>query len=646
MTTTTSRSETLGRLAYGTLFVVALPLALVLWAARLDALIPLPAYGSPIVGGVVAGVGVLVMIVTTAALWIYGRGLPMSAYPPERFVTSWTYRYLANPMYVGAVILSLGLSLALQSPAGLWIVTPFLAVAATAWVLGFERQVTREHFGATIRQPLLKLPDASSDRPTQWDRISVYLLVFLPWLLLFQAVELLGVPRGAIDGWMSWDRALPVIPWTELIYFVTYPLLIAVPFVAASRADLRWFMTRGWIATALIIPMYLLIPVIAEAKPVVGDGLLETMLRWEREGDQPVTAFPAFHVVWMLLATIVYARRWRRLSMLWWTLAIGVAISCVTVGMHAAIDVVAGVIATVVVVRAERIWEWVRVRSERLANSWHEVMIGPVRLINHGIYAAVGSWIGIVVMVGLAGPESLWPLVAVSASSIVGAALWAQLVEGSPQLLRPYGYYGSVTGAAIALVVLGLIGYNGWHLAAAMTIGCSLAQAVNRGRCLVQGCCHGAEADAAVGIRYLHPRSRVTRLSSLGGRPLHPTQLYSALWMLTVTAILLRLWWVGAGLELIVGFYFLLTGLGRFVEEHYRGEPQTRIIAGLRLYQWLALAFIVAGALLTSAGWTPAPAPTLPTSATLAAATLFATLTYIAYGIDFPHLNARFSRLV
>jgi prolipoprotein diacylglyceryltransferase len=185
-----------------------------------------------------------------------------------------------------------------------------------------------------------------------------------------------------------------------------------------------------------------------------------------------------------------------------------------------------------------------------------------------------------------------------------------------------------------------------WPLLGALAVGAALTQAIGRGRCFVQGCCHGSECDAWLGVRYWHPRSRVVRLSPLANRPLHPTQLYSAGWMLLVAAVLLRLWMLGAGLQLIVGIYFVLAGLGRFVEEHYRGEPQTQVWAGFRLYQWLAIGFVVAGAWISALGWTPAPAPTLPTPGDLAAITAFGVFAYIAYGVDFPTLKARFSRLV
>src|SRR5512140_1089575 len=91
------------RLAFGALFVVLLPVLLIEWALRLDAWVPLPALGAPNIGYlfIVAGVGA--MLAGTAALWRFGQGLPMSAFPPERLVTRGIYRFIADPLYVGAV---------------------------------------------------------------------------------------------------------------------------------------------------------------------------------------------------------------------------------------------------------------------------------------------------------------------------------------------------------------------------------------------------------------------------------------------------------------------------------------------------------------------------------------------------------------
>ena len=51
-----------------------------------------------------------------------------------------------------------------------------------------------------------------------------------------------------------------------------------------------------------------------------------------------------------------------------------------------------------------------------------------------------------------------------------------------------------------------------------------------------------AKPRQSLGIRYEHPLSRVVRLTDLGGVPVHPTPLYSMVWMFIVGWVLVRLW--------------------------------------------------------------------------------------------------------
>jgi prolipoprotein diacylglyceryltransferase len=268
-----------------------------------------------------------------------------------------------------------------------------------------------------------------------------------------------------------------------------------------------------------------------------------------------------------------------------------------------------------------------------------------VRVINHGMWAALGGVTGVLLATMLVGREAFAWIVATTIVAIVSAALWAQVVEGSPQLLRPFGYFGSVLGVALVGVMAIANGRDGWLLLASMGTGGCLTVAFGRMRCLVQGCCHGREVHASWGIHYTHPRSRVVRLGALGGVALHPAPLYSALWALVSCAVLVRLWFLSAPLPFIAGVSLLLAGLGRFVEEHFRGEPQTAQVAGLRLYQWLAIALVLAGALMTCVAGASAPAPTPLSVGHVPAVLLLFAFIAAAYGVDFPESGVRFSRL-
>lgn len=633
-----------GRLAYMALFALALPALLVAWAIRLDTVLPLPAYGSVAQGAGVAIAGLALMTLATRDLWVHGRGLPASPFPPERLVTRGVYRIIAHPIYLGAVLVALSVSLATRSAAGLWIVSPVLALAAATFVIGFEDDSTRRRYGA-LPAPLLRLPGHSDAPPLAIERAAVYVLVFLPWLVLYLGIEYLGVPPDARSTYFAWDWSLPVIPWTEAIYAATYPFALLAPLAASRKSELRRFALGGLWATAIIIPLYLLLPLVAQAKPVPGQGVWQTVMTAERQHDQPVTAFPAFHVVWSCLAAQLYAARWPRLWWLWWTIVAALAASCVTTGMHAAADVVAGFAAYALVARREAVWRRLRNGAELLANSWRETTIGPVRLMNHGIYTALGATVGLIIGVALAGSQNVGWLTAMTLAGMIGAALWAQVVEGSPQLLRPFGYFGTVVTAVVLALVASLVGADAWLLFVSFGVGACFAQAIGRMRCLAQGCCHGREAPDFLGIRYVHPLSRVVRLTALGGVSVHPTPLYSMLWMVLVGLVLLRLWALAAPLQFIAGTYFILVGLGRFVEEHFRGEPQTSVIAGLRLYQWLSIAFVVGGAVLTTLEPTAAPGAIAFDPGVLPIALVVGAICYIAYGADLPGSNRRFSRL-
>jgi prolipoprotein diacylglyceryltransferase len=227
-----------------------------------------------------------------------------------------------------------------------------------------------------------------------------------------------------------------------------------------------------------------------------------------------------------------------------------------------------------------------------------------------------------------------------AAAGLVGAGLWAQWVEGSPRLMRPFGFYGGLFSVMAAC----WLAPDPWLMLGAYSVAGPWLQGLGRLRCLVQGCCHGAPADPRAGIRYTHPRSRVLRIAGLAGTPVHATPLYSIACNLVTALAVARLWSVGAPLSLIGGVFLIMNGLGRFVEEAYRGEPQTPVFAGLRMYQWIAIGTIVAGAAITTIPTAGAPSGQWTVTG-LPVAALFGAIAALALGFDAPESNRRFGRL-
>jgi hypothetical protein len=385
---------------------------------------------------------------------------------------------------------------------------------------------------------------------------------------------------------------------------------------------------------ATVFPLYLFLPTHAPFRPFDGAGPLAAMLRLEHALDMPGEALPSFHVIWAMLAACAIGRA----AVPW---AVLVAFSCVMNGMHSIADVAGGLIAGLLLIRADRVWQWLRNTAERIANSWREWRAGPFRFINHGLYAGLGTLVCIAMVSAVTGPHQARSVAAAALGGLIGAGLWAQWVEGSPRLLRPFGYYGGLAGVILAACLTP----DPWLVLGAFSVAGPWLQAIGRLRCLVQGCCHGRPSDPEIGIRYLDPHSRVCRVPGLAGVPVHPTPLYSILSNALAALLLGRLWSIGAPLHLIAGLYLILNGLARFVEEAYRGEPQTPTFAGLRLYQWIAIFSVVSGATITAiARSAPAPAPQFSWTG-IALAIFFGALAALALGADVPDSTRRFGRL-
>jgi len=633
----------LPRILYGALFVAVLPLALVVWAHGARNAVHLPALDSTLWGAGLMGCGVAVLAVGMGALWRRGGGLPMNAFPPPRLVEEGIYSLVPHPIYGGFTILCAGAAIFSGSAAGLWLVTPSVALACAALVLGYEMPDLRNRFGARSSSPWL--PADGPGAPSLLERLRIYPVLLLPWLVLFEAMGLLGKPVDAVSTYLPFESHLQVIEQTELVYASTYLVVLLAPLLAVSGRALRRFALRGLTAMALLFPLYLLLPFFVPPRSFIPATSFAPLLLWKRTPWSGIAAFPSFHVVWALIAASALGEGKRSRKFIWGTWALLVAVSCVTTGMHSIADVLAGFAAYALVVRMGDLWRAILRLAERIANSWKEWRIGPVRIINHGGFAAAAVLLGLGLIDAQLGPGREVLTASIFLCATVGAAFWAQWVEGSPALLRPMGFYGGMLGAAIGAASALFLHVNLWVAFAAICVAAPWIQGMGRLRCLVQGCCHGHATQTVPGICYTHPRTRVCRLTGFSGLPIHATQVYSIAWNAVVGVALLRLLQLHLSATFLCGVYLLLSGAGRFVEEAYRGEPQTVTLRGLRLYQWIAVLTVVAGAAITTVN-----GPSLPPISALRPGSVLlaigcAAVAWFVTGVDFPESSRRFARL-
>lgn len=578
-------SPLLGRFLYGATFVLVLPGLLLGWASVLDQSIdwPVPAFPILAVSSIVGGICILLKGMVD--LTRFGKGLPMNAYPPEKFVTQGIYSIFSHPIYLGALLLSAGAALWFQSSSGLYIVTPLLLLMTLSLVYGYEQLDMKKRFGDEIRHysPLFSLPLSSEDKATWLKKGAMVLRVFLPWIVVGYFVDYARCTRACSGAFLrlmvpsQWDN------WLSTFWLLPYISLAVLLFLAPTEKVLRHRAIAGTFATAL--GMYLFVVL-----PALGFQLSES----------------DWHLILVSLAVLLIAVSYRH------------------------------------------IWSILQRASEWIGNSRRDWVFahGHFRIINHSLYSGLAGAVAVGILSYIIG-NPLAVLVLLGCA-LIGAAIFAQVLWGSHALSRPFGYWGAVVGGAVGMPFVSFFfAIPLAKLALAAVLCAPFAQALGRLRCFVQGCCHGVPTTKALGIRIWQSQSRVVAISGLQGVYILNTQLYSILFNIPLGLLLWSTWLSqNVSSSFIIGLYFILTGIERFTEDAYRGEIQTRASRGLRENQWIALGALLIGIGITML---PISLPVKPGGtfdlAFLAAAVVGGIVTAFAMSMDFPKSMARFSRL-
>lgn len=114
--------------------------------------------------------------------------------------------------------------------------------------------------------------------------------------------------------------------------------------------------------------------------------------------------------------------------------------------------------------------------------------------------------------------------------------------------------------------------------------------ALGRVGCFLGGCCYGCPTDTGLGVVF--PPGSLP-YGQYGALPLHPTQLYEAVFLLFL-ALFLSAW----GKDRALPLYFLLYGVERFFLEFLRGDDRGSLLPGLSPAQWISLLLLLLGGAL------------------------------------------------
>jgi protein-S-isoprenylcysteine O-methyltransferase Ste14 len=133
---------------YATLFIglvlVLLPAQILEWAGVRS----LPGFGMwQVIGIIVTAAGAALALWCVMAFAFVGKGTPAPFDPPRLLVVRGLYRYVRNPMYIGAGLALAGAALAYQSFALLGFTAAFWLVTHI-FVLIYEEPTLRRMFGS------------------------------------------------------------------------------------------------------------------------------------------------------------------------------------------------------------------------------------------------------------------------------------------------------------------------------------------------------------------------------------------------------------------------------------------------------------------------------------------------------------------
>jgi protein-S-isoprenylcysteine O-methyltransferase Ste14 len=260
-----SKRAAIGKVLYGALFTIVLPVLLWCWARATRAIVMIPVPPAAFGWGLTI-VGLALVLAGFLALAVWGRGLPMNAFPPERLVARGPFAIFANPIYVGFCAACGGVSIASGSASGLYLVTPTMVLCSAGLVLGYEGPALQARFGPRPR-PLLSFAPDDSGAPGRRERIGAYAIAIVPWCLVYEAIAWIGPPPDAISLLLLGEGRWPVIEQAEIAYASIYPAVLVVPLLVRTRRALRCFEIDVVVAMALIFPLYLALPVVSIPRP-------------------------------------------------------------------------------------------------------------------------------------------------------------------------------------------------------------------------------------------------------------------------------------------------------------------------------------------------------------------------------------------
>ena len=211
-----------------------------------------------------------------------------------------------------------------------------------------------------------------------------------------------------------------------------------------------------------------------------------------------------------------------------------------------------------------------------------------LKIFTYGLLVATGFFAGILLAARWAKQDGLDPqkildlCFYIAIASLVGARALYIIVEYRYFLANPLEvlkfwkgglvFYGGLIGGALAFIITTRMRkLDLWQLADIVAPGVALGHALGRLGCFFAGSCYGRPTDVPWAVTYTNPNSLARDVL---GVPVHPTQLYSAAFLILLSAILVFIGSRSTFRGQVIASYGILYGTFRFFIEFFRGDPR------------------------------------------------------------------------
>ncbi len=203
---------------------------------------------------------------------------------------------------------------------------------------------------------IFNLPPESDVTPSLKERVSVYFLAFIPWIIIYETFIYIGAPNGAFITNMPFEEHIPVWEFTVILYSFALIYSLLVPLVAKTSIDLGSFVRDIWFTIIIVAVIYTAFPFVVKQRAFIPHTFLGKVILFERSVDGESGALPSCHVIWAFLAAEYFSRSYSSVKWAWYGLAVLISASCITTGAHSIADVAAGIAAYLLVHYRKQIW--------------------------------------------------------------------------------------------------------------------------------------------------------------------------------------------------------------------------------------------------------------------------------------------------